>query len=169
MVSKEPNKDVITNFRRVLFRTIEEGNLLASKLSKVCLNPEKIEFGLFELFINAVEHGNLDIGYEAKSKFLENDDFENEINHRMSLAEYKHRKVLVEVEQYGKYIQFIIHDEGKGFECEKYFSIDNARTHHKHGRGIAIANNMSFERLEYRGNGNIVVATAIANQAALGG
>ncbi len=119
--------------------------------------------GLLELIINAVEHGNLDVGYEEKSQLLENNNLEQELTNRLSLAEYTHRKVLVEVIQYGKYIQFIIHDEGKGFDCEKYFSLDKARTYHKHGRGIAIANNISFERLEYRGNGNRVVATALGS------
>jgi hypothetical protein len=43
------------------FQTLQEANLLANSFAHACPKPEKVILGLSELFINAVEHGNLGI------------------------------------------------------------------------------------------------------------
>jgi hypothetical protein len=49
-----------------------------------------------------------------------------------------------------------VQDEGVGFDWEKYLQFDPERAFDPHGRGIALANKMSFDSLTYLGNGNTV-------------
>ena len=50
------------------FRTIDEAGALAHGLAGLCEAPEMVHIGLTELLVNAVEHGNLDIGFGANSR-----------------------------------------------------------------------------------------------------
>ena len=57
-------------------------------------------------------------------------------------------------------------DTGKGFQWRKYMEIDPARAQDNHGRGIAQANAVSFDQLEYNDIGNEVTAF-VSNEAEL--
>ncbi|MCP4219209.1 MAG: ATP-binding protein, partial [bacterium] len=63
-----------------------------------------------------------------------------------------------EIEQTGDEIRFTIKDQGKGFDLESYMDFSPDRVFDNHGRGIAMANKFSFDRLEYEGCGNRVMA-----------
>ena len=52
-----------------------------------------------------------------------------------------------------------IKDDGAGFEPSDYLKISPKRASHSHGRGIAIANQLSFDQIEYPGRGNEVRCT----------
>jgi anti-sigma regulatory factor (Ser/Thr protein kinase) len=54
-------------------------------------------------------------------------------------------------------ITLTIQDEGDGFDWRKYLEFDPERAFDPHGRGIAMARMMSFDALDYQGNGNTVV------------
>jgi phosphoserine phosphatase RsbU/P len=73
-----------------------------------------------------------------------------------------------EVERTASEVRFTIRDEGPGFEWQKYLDVDPRRAFDNHGRGIAIARGMSFDRLEYRGRGNEVVAVVRCGERAKG-
>jgi anti-sigma regulatory factor (Ser/Thr protein kinase) len=51
-----------------------------------------------------------------------------------------------------------IEDEGDGFNWREYLQVDTARATHNHGRGIAMANMISFDELRYNDRGNQVTA-----------
>ncbi|MCK6498271.1 MAG: ATP-binding protein, partial [Nitrospira sp.] len=51
-------------------------------------------------------------------------------------------------------------DEGAGFDWRKYLDFDPDRAYDTHGRGIAMANKLSFDHIEYRGKGNRVHAVS---------
>jgi hypothetical protein len=55
-------------------------------------------------------------------------------------------------------IEFVISDEGSGFDARRYLDFDPARAYDLNGRGIAMARMLSFQRIEYVGCGNRVVA-----------
>lgn len=62
-------------------------------------------------------------------------------------------------------ILLTIKDEGYGFNWRDYMEISPERATHSHGRGIALAKMMSFDRLEYLGCGNEVSCrVALSNQ-----
>ncbi len=65
---------------RAEFRTIEDAQNLAILLAKQCPDYDRVLFGLRELMINAVEHGNLEIGYEKKAFFTRKTDLKRRCN-----------------------------------------------------------------------------------------
>ena len=144
---------------RFSYRTIVEAKKLAILLANACGNVEKSAMGLTEILVNAVEHGNLSITYEEKSKLNDSGTLLDEIERRLDLGEYKSRQVKVEFEKTEKAIEILIKDEGNGFEWEQYLTMSPERASDNHGRGIAMAGLMSFDGLEYFGCGNTVKAT----------
>jgi hypothetical protein len=59
---------------------------------------------------------------------------------------------------------FAIRDCGAGFAWERFLSLDETRAFHPNGRGIALARNIAFRTLEYRGCGNEVVVSALVRR-----
>jgi DNA-binding response OmpR family regulator len=138
---------------------LDEADDLASLLAKMCPEPDKVVLGIWELLINAVEHGNLAITYEEKSDLLNRNAWRDEVERRMLLPEYRDRKVLVQFENSATGYVITIEDMGPGFKWESFMDFSADRALDAHGRGIAIAGAYSFSRLEYLGRGNIVKAT----------
>lgn len=140
------------------FRTLEEAQIISELLSRECPSPEKTVTGLWELIINAVEHGNLGITYSEKTRLIEEGKWEEEIHRRLTIPPYAARKATVTIEKSINEIQFRVKDEGEGFDWTPYMEISPERAFDTHGRGIAMSRHKSFHRLEYRGSGNEVVA-----------
>lgn len=144
------------------FRTLGQARALASLLANCCARPAQTVTGLWELLLNAVEHGNLGITYEEKSRLLERDGLRAEIERRLASPEFGTRHVEVDVIREGNETIFTIRDEGAGFNPSRYLEFDPERATHAHGRGIAMARGLSFKRVEYVGRGNVVRASADA-------
>ncbi len=141
------------------FSTIDEAISLATLIANVCPEPGPVVTGLMELFINAVEHGNLDISYDDKTELLNNDEWHSEVERRLALPEHASKKVTVQFERHENEVSFLIKDQGKGFEWEPYLEFDTGeRAFDSHGRGIAMANKLSFCSVQYLGTGNEVLA-----------
>ncbi len=141
------------------FQSLDEASLLANSFAHACPQPENVILGLSELFINAVEHGNLGISYEEKGALINNEALNLEIARRQALEENRDKWVVVCFERQTDALVFTIKDQGKGFDWWRYLDFDPERVFDPNGRGIAMARIMSFDSLEYQGNGNIVVAT----------
>lgn len=140
------------------FRTIAEGDQLSALLANACPDPTAIVTGLMELFINAVEHGNLNITYEEKSGLVSSGGWQAEVDRRLGLPENASKKVDVRFRRSESEISFLIRDQGKGFEWEHYLEFSTGdRAFDNHGRGIAMANKLSFSSVEYLGAGNEVL------------
>jgi DNA-binding response OmpR family regulator len=140
------------------FQTIEEADILASSLSQLFPNPSSVTIGLSELFINAIEHGNLEIGYETKTKLLEANSLLEEIYVRLKNPKYASRYVNVIFSRIANEIVVEITDGGRGFNWKPFMELDPDRAFDNHGRGIALAAAKSFDNIEYKGCGNTVVA-----------
>lgn len=143
---------------RYHFRTPEEAQILTDVLSRECPSPEKVAAGLWELVLNAVEHGNLGITYSEKTRLIEEGMWEEEVRHRFTIPRYASRKATVTIEKTADEIRFRVKDEGDGFDWTPYLEMSPERVFDTHGRGIAMSRHRSFHRLEYLGNGNEVVA-----------
>ncbi|MBF0294104.1 MAG: response regulator [Magnetococcales bacterium] len=144
---------------RFRFRTLDDVYGLVVLLSRACPDPERCVIGLTELMLNAVEHGNLGLTYEDKSRLQAEEGWYPEVHRRLDLPEYRGRSATVAFERTRGQIVFRIRDEGAGFDWRGFLSIDPARAFHSHGRGIAMANMLSFDHIEYLGRGNEVRAT----------
>ena len=141
---------------RFAIRTLEEAQNLAALLAKLCHDPEKRGLGFLEILLNAIEHGNLGITYKEKSNLLAEGLWKEEINRRLMLPENKYKVVEIHIDSHKTGLSFLIKDQGNGFDWENYLQFDPSRITHAHGRGIAMANHISFDRLEFRGCGNEV-------------
>ncbi len=146
------------NFR---FKTLEEANILCDLISNQCPDPPLTSIGLLELMINAVEHGNLEISYEEKSELLKEGQWQAEVKRRLTLQKYQDRIALLSFVRKPHRIEVTVTVEGSGFNAEKYLNPDkntNSESNGSqyHGRGIAVASQLDFEKIEYFGVGNQV-------------
>ena len=140
------------------FKTVKDAVALAGLLARNYPNPQKVVTGLRELFLNAVEHGNLEITYNEKTELNSHFGLAEEVKRRLELPEYKDREVCVELSSSETEVKVVISDQGKGFHWQEYLEVSSERVMDNHGRGIAMANLMSFDSLTYEGCGNRVVA-----------
>lgn len=140
------------------FSTVQEARMLATVLSACYPQPQRVFLGISELLINAVEHGNLGISYQEKSKLLKDGKWEAEIERRLALPPYAGKKATVELEHMPHEIRLSISDCGEGFDSREYMELSPERAFDPNGRGIAMSRRMSFDQLEYMGKGNQVVA-----------
>ncbi|WP_020400249.1 ATP-binding protein [Kordiimonas gwangyangensis] len=141
------------------FRTVQEARALARDLAAICPRPHAVETGLFELFMNAIEHGNLEIGSTEKGILLSQDSLEEEINARLLDPAYRDRRVEVTTTIAEGCISFHIHDEGPGFNWRLYLKHEAEKLDRPYGRGILIARKLAFDELRYSEEGNSVVAS----------
>lgn len=140
------------------FQRPEEARALANLLSQACPDPYSAALGLWELFQNAVEHGNLELTYEDKGRLLRERGLAEELEERLSRAPFNQRWVRVSYTRDHLGHTFTITDEGPGFEWDRYLDLHPDRAFHSHGRGIAMARQLCFRSVEYQGRGNAVTA-----------
>lgn len=141
------------------FHNLEDVRSISSLIACACDEPDKVAMGLSELMINAIEHGNLHIGYEEKSMLRKQDRWESEVSNRLKLAENKNKFASIDVVSNAGEVTYTIIDQGDGFDWNEFMDFDTTRVMDNHGRGIAMANKLYFSKLEYRGNGNTVTVT----------
>jgi CheY-like chemotaxis protein len=146
------------------FRTIEEGDLLAAFLAQFFPDPDLVITGISELFLNAVEHGNLAISYELKGELVRANKWKEEVDRRLADPRFRNRMVTVLYDRKPHGYMLKIHDDGEGFNWQQFLHVDAARVTHNHGRGIAMANMMSFDELFYNARGNQVTAIVHAGR-----
>ena len=141
-----------------VFRTPDEARNLATLVANAAPDPGRVVLGLSELMLNAVEHGNLGIGYEQKSRLIEDGRLGDEIAQRLASDDFGTRRARLEVTRTEFELSFVVCDEGSGFDWSAYLEMSPDRAFDTHGRGIAMSRMISFDKLEYQGKGNIVKA-----------
>jgi len=141
------------------FSTLEEAQSLAVMLALACPDPDIVGFGLHELFINAVEHGNCGITFDEKTELVIAGKWEDEVNRRRKLPENNGRTAIVNFSRNKEQVSFHIKDQGQGFAWTDFMEFEPKRAMEPNGRGIALAKAVSFSGLEFLGNGNEVIAT----------
>jgi DNA-binding response OmpR family regulator len=144
---------------RFRIHNLHECNLVASQVAHLCPEPHRVVTGISELLINALEHGNLKIGYEEKSNLMRRGMWQIEVDRRLSARENIGGFIELEFQVAIDTVQIRIRDQGSGFDWTPYMDFDPDRAFDPHGRGIAVARLSSFDDLEYIGVGNEVVAT----------
>ena len=145
-------------------RTLPEARDVAALLARTAASPGHVAMGLSELMVNAIEHGNLGIGYHEKSRLQSVGIWQQEIERRLALPENAGKVVRVEYRRLPDCRQVTIRDQGQGFDWQRYLHLDASRAFDTHGRGIAMARQLSFRSLEYRAGGSEVVATIEATE-----
>ena len=147
------------SFGRFRIRDLHEANLVALQVAHLCPQPERAVTGISELLLNAVEHGNLKIGYQEKGRLMRNGQWREEIQRRLDAVENTAGYIELEFDVNADRVLIRVRDQGDGFDWRPYLELDPARAFDPHGRGIALARLSSFDTLEFRGKGNEVFAT----------
>jgi DNA-binding response OmpR family regulator len=149
-----------------VLQTVKQARDIAAILANTCPDPSAAVVGLTELLLNAIEHGNLGITYEEKSQLSTREEWNAEVERRLSLPENLSKKVSIHFERDQQEIRFTITDEGPGFDWKRFIEIDPRRAFDTHGRGIVMARTLSFSSIEYKDGGNEVVARIALPKAA---
>lgn len=140
------------------FRTLQDVSNVAYYVANCCPKPDAVIYGLSELMINAVEHGNLNITYAEKMELVMGDCWQKEVEKRLGLTENRDKYAKLTFETDPQHVIITIKDQGKGFKWQSYLDFDPVRmASDPHGKGIAIARVTSFPMLEYRSGGSEVV------------
>lgn len=153
-----PSRRVSADTPRFRCRTPADIERLIIPIAALFPDPERVQLGIIELLLNAVEHGNLQIGYDKKTRLLEEGGWHDTIEQRLHLPQYAHKTVDVAVHRGADYHCLQVTDEGAGFNWRPYLTADPAHAAPVNGRGIALARQFSFDRLQYNRSGNQVRA-----------
>lgn len=140
------------------FRTLSQAEKLSRFLGNCFPDPDRTVSGLAELLINAVEHGTLGITYDEKTELIDKKEWRKEVLRREDLPENKDKSIDVHFRKRPDEFSITIKDHGPGFEWQKYIQIDPSRASDNHGRGIALANTVSFDQVTFNDKGNEVTA-----------
>ncbi len=135
-------------------KTLEEADTLSKMISNLYPDPVKVIMGITELLVNSIEHGNLAISYKEKTQLIKNGNWLDEINNRLQQEQYKEKYTTINFTQDNSNIKLVIKDQGKGFNYSEYLKVDPKRAFDPHGRGIAVAAMISFDKIEFIGSGN---------------
>ena len=138
------------------FRTLEEGEYLALRIAQACSLPD-MAVAISEIFINAIEHGNLAITYDEKTEFLADGSWRSVVERRLASPQYAKTHVDITVRRTPEHVTILVRDCGDGFDFKKYLKLDESRVFDTHGRGIAIAK--SYLELQFIDNGSTVLIT----------
>jgi DNA-binding response OmpR family regulator len=141
------------------FSRLKEGREVAAFLANFANDASKAIVALTALMTNAIEHGNLGIGYELKNELLRSGGYEKEFLKRSKSDFYKHRTVLVEFKKEAGAVRVYITDQGKGFDWKDFIDFDPSRMTEPNGRGIALANSTNPGSIQFLEDGHKVCYT----------
>ncbi|MCP4132786.1 MAG: hypothetical protein GY754_17605 [bacterium] len=154
----EKQKMLIGNFIHILDEiTFRLTRNLYTYIKPVTVNLVRI--GLREIITNAIEHGNLNISYDKKTEALLSSNYLTVLANRQTGEINKDRKVSIDFEIDEQGVQYIITDEGDGFDYKKIMRFDISDRNKKkesHGRGLIMAQDI-FDSIEFNTKGNRVV------------
>gem|GEM_PF-3564727 len=116
---------------------------------------------LRELIANSIEHGNLGVTFDEKTKYgAVQKEYLEFLASRRAQSPYSGRKVTVEFSVRRQGACFVITDEGDGFDYENALVFNSDKINGagiSHGRGLKIANEV-FDKLEFSSSGRRVTA-----------
>lgn len=144
-----------------VYRTLEEARALAVLVAGATPDPSRVALGLAELLVNAIEHGNLGIGYREKGDLLSENRWMEEIERRLADPAYASRHATLAFRRTGREITIRVTDAGTGFAWRDFLEFHPERAFDANGRGIALARSLSFDRLEYEDDGRTAVGTIL--------
>lgn len=161
---------VLTYFKRESQKYVLDNLLVSSELISQRLTRNLgryigedqmpvIRVAVREIIVNAIEHGNLGISYDEKSRAIEGGDYLGFVTRRQKDPRYRDRRVTVTSAVNPRRFLLRVSDQGDGFDHRKLGSADAEqlmRDGVPHGRGILMARG-SFDLVQYNEKGNSVL------------
>ena len=146
------------------FKTPQEAATVAKTIADICqVNHKNIELGLNEVFMNAIEHGNLCISAQEKAQLKMNNSWQPEIENRLNDPLYQYKQVEVVAELTPTHVNITVTDEGDGFEWRELEQNTSSASRAYHGRGLLVARSLSFDKMEFSEKGNQVACLVYRN------
>lgn len=139
------------------FQSLAELQSVSKLLAQLFPDPSGALLGIREMLMNALEHGNLGITYDEKTRLNDEGVWEAEVLRRTQAPENAKKFVVVSVTKTAEEVQLIVTDEGPGFAWERYLVMEPSRATDNHGRGIAMSRALSFDAIAYQAPGNSVI------------
>lgn len=120
-------------------------------------DSQQIKMAVREMVLNAVEHGNLEIDFDTKTRAMAQGAYFDLLLARQRDPAYAGRKVKVDVSLNPNRVIFQVEDEGRGFDHESAKArADQANEERlEHGRGIKMTLAI-FDLVQYNTRGNRV-------------
>ncbi len=142
---------------------------LTVNLSKFLGNQEinTIKIGLREMIINGIEHGNLKISFEDKSKLTMSDQYVAHIMEMQKKPEFEDKSITIEYTLKPDSVKYRITDDGDGFNYTEIIDQVKAKNETEmlaHGRGIIMTLNI-FDTVLFNEKGNSVTLIKKFNKA----
>ncbi len=117
----------------------------------------KIRKALMEMITNAIEHGNLEITEEEKSQGIQKQNYNDVLMNRLKSEPYSLRHVEIEFYYQPGFLQWIISDQGKGFNYDEYLQpLKKNQLPNVKGEGI-ITSFFQVDNLYYEDEGRRVI------------
>jgi CheY-like chemotaxis protein/anti-sigma regulatory factor (Ser/Thr protein kinase) len=155
----ENRLDLVSEASDFLVR--EAGDALAPEFR------QGIHLGLYELIVNAIEHGNLGISFEEKRRCLEESPYRltELVLRRLTEPRLAARRVRIAFRMEPGRLEWTVEDEGEGFESNDIPDPLTSAEEVMNGRGIFLAR-FHFDELSYLGLGNRVRAVKLVGTLA---
>ena len=160
----EPRSDPrsIRNANPISIQEMISWLVSCSELMLPDIQQLRLRGALHELLLNAVEHGTLELGFQAKRKALAEGRYEELLLQRLTQPHLRNRQVAIQVryEEDAKSLTYRIADEGSGFNWRRFLenSCGGGGSDDANGRGIFLARSL-FPGLSYNDRGNEVTIT----------
>lgn len=136
-------------------RDIHTVEPMAWRLAHYFPHPDQVTTGIYELLMNAIEHGNLEIGFTQKTHLIHEGRWQEEIYMRQRMPQYVAREAMITLEDADDYIRLHIADQGRGFDWRYYLDHKSPDTL-PNGRGLQIAMATGFDEIRFNDQGNEV-------------
>lgn len=164
MVTRRHTEVVMSNRMELVSEIV---NMLVEEAAPSLTESERfgIQLGLYELIVNAIEHGNLGISFQEKNACLfdSSEKYNELLRSRLSDENLAAKRVTIEFRYSAGRLEWLIEDEGEGFD---WYSLPNPLSRENQsnlsGRGIFLAS-FQFDELSFLGNGNRVRAVKKVN------
>ena len=138
---------------RFRFSTPDQAKSVAWVISQLTDETAEATDCLRELFMNAIEHGNLAMGGALKEQLILEHRLDAEIERRLALPECAGKVVVVEFKVEDGSVMVSVADQGDGFAWEPYLTEIPNLENKVQGRGIWVARAMSAHSLVYEDGG----------------
>lgn len=152
-------REVVLKLENRLDLVSESADLLVAEAGTALPRKERpgIHLGLYELIVNAIEHGNLGITYDEKRRCLLESPYRltELVTRRAQEPGRANRRVTIEYKQDEHTMEWTITDEGDGFDWSEVPNPLENNEEALNGRGIFLAR-YQFDDLTYLGAGNKV-------------
>lgn len=166
----EPDQDLMSRFiddEKTVYSTnnyLQNAELLSQRMTTNLYrftdpgSVTAIRNCLREMIINAIEHGNLNISFEEKTRAMSDGSYFKFVQERQKDPYYKGKKVRVEYALSRDRLGVRITDEGKGFNHARHLKNSAEQLNREgitHGRGLTLTLS-TFDLVKFNSPGNQV-------------